>query len=163
MTVITLITTFVLLLLILSVRDGIVGAHVIGEGSLDVLPRGGRACYDCEARLDDQNFVGCTAEPWRTAGVRLCKPWQVFCYKYKETSFCKELNSTTVKYIRRGCSGNLLHKFCIPYFMDCNSYTCYGDYCNGSGQMGGFGPKSEQLIKLLVTCGLLAALSRLWS
>ena len=34
-------------------------------------------------------FSGCTAEPWKAAGITLCKPWQVFCYKYNELEFCK--------------------------------------------------------------------------
>ena len=70
-----------------------------------------------------------------------------------------EINTTHIKYIRRGCSGNLLHKFCIPFFMDCNSYTCYGDYCNGALRASG-----GSVFLLLIGAALSRLLiDRLWS
>jgi len=134
MSILTITSTCILIFLLLSVLDVAGGESVFKAASVQVPSR---ACFECEAKQDDVNFDGCTAEPWKAAGITLCKPWQVFCYKYNELEFCKEINSTHVKYIRRGCSGNLLHKFCIPYFMDCNSYTCYGDYCNSAFRSSG--------------------------
>jgi len=64
-----------------------------GETIFDSTKVPSRACFECEAKQDDDNFDGCTAEPWKAAGITLCKPWQVFCYKYNEVEFCKEINS----------------------------------------------------------------------
>jgi len=156
MSILTITSTCVLIFLLLTVLDVAGGESIFKASSVQV---SSRACFECEAKQDDVNFDGCTAEPWKAAGITLCKPWQVFCYKYNELEFCKEINSTHVKYIRRGCSGNLLHKFCIPFLMDCNSYTCYGDYCNAAFRSSGGG-----FFILLVGGGLLRLLiDHLWS
>ena len=52
-------------------------------------------------------LLGCTAEPWKAAGITLCKPWQVFCYKYNEVEFCKgEPIHRKIKTALMGRNGN---------------------------------------------------------